>query len=408
MAGPASEKPPDGTRRPSWRDRRDVPSRRRRQPSPGVEHLDHRILLAATIPLKSTLPLGLVPTVLGHTLTKTTQPPTAVATKVSPDRTSRTPVNLPPNGPPPTPVMTVTYSSGVATSSASPITGVQPPASSGILIGNPTTKAGDVGNHQNLGPTPITPEGILKLSALPWTEEVQITDTLNSSQPSATYKIPVGPTTKSFKVTVDPSEPTEGPEVPVIDQLYLVSPTGTILVAMQGVAANVQGNHQAIDISLNNVPAGGQLLVHVGEQAIFSASESVPNPPPAAGVDLAFRMDVHRNDPGGSLFLNYVGLQAAGRSSPPPECSFRPAASFHAHITGALPDEPVRRRRDRGRVDELRRKPGRSPSRGGRDRDRPRGLTRPAGLSRRRSRRPEPRNHPGSTDFSHRPPRSRK
>ena len=185
-----------------------------------------------------------------------------------------------------------------------------------ILIGSPTTKAGDVGNHQNLGPTPITPEGILKLSALPWTEEVQITDTLKSSQPSATYKIPVGPTTKSFKVTVDPSEPTEGPEVPAIDQLYLVSPTGTILVAMQGVAANVQGNHQAIDISLNNVPAGAQLLVHVGEQAIFSASESVPNPPPAAGVDLAFRMDVHRNDPGGYLFLNYVGLQAAGPLGP--------------------------------------------------------------------------------------------
>ena len=96
------------------------------------------------------------------------------------------------------------------------------------------------------------------------------------------------------------------------------------------------------NISLNNVPAGAQLLVHVGEQAIFSASESVSNPPPAAGVDLSFRMDVHRNDPGGTLFLNYVGLQAAGPLGRFAGVLISAGGILFTPTSLALPDEPVR------------------------------------------------------------------
>ena len=100
----------------------------------------------------------------------------------------------------------------------------------------------------------LTPQGMQQLPALPWTDEVEVTGTLQPAQTSITYKIPVGSTTEFLKVTISQLGPQEGPAIPALDQLYLVGPSGVILTMLKGASAYARGPRQEMMILLTQFP----------------------------------------------------------------------------------------------------------------------------------------------------------
>jgi hypothetical protein len=275
-------------------------------PPPGASQA---LAAAATIPYQGPMaailePVGSSPVILVPTLVAV-PPPGASKALVETGTTRLAMRASPPDGPPPAPAITVTGPSGEFSSTKSP-------PDSNTDGGDPETGTGSTGaGHEGDGPSGAILQDLLKFSQVPWSSDVEISDMLRASQPSLSYGIPVGPTTREFKMTVESSEEIKGPEAPMIDELYLISQSGSVLVALQGIFPNVPAYRQALDIALSNIPVGAKLVVRVHELPIGATSH--PDPTTAA-VDLAFKMEVQRNDPLGFLFPSVVGV-ATGTSS---------------------------------------------------------------------------------------------
>jgi hypothetical protein len=292
---------------------------------PGVENLEDRMLLTATIPDGSSVPAILEPVAVSPVILDPVEasPVLLVSTLVEvapsdsapiPPSTSTTSTThqafrtSPPYGPP-TPVVTVTAPPSGAVSP-------DPNASAGLSIGNMTGTGSPPGTgwsgttHEGGFPPGAIFQGTVKLPLMPWSPDIEISDVLRAADPTVTYGIPVGPTTRELKVTVESTEEVRGPEAPAIDQVYLVSQTGTVLITMPGIATSVEADRQALDVALNNVPVGAKLLVHVRELPV--ATVSPQDPATTTPVDMAFRMEVQRNDPLGSLFQTPVGVSTTG------------------------------------------------------------------------------------------------
>ena len=161
----------------------------------------------------------------------------------------------------------------------------------------------------------LTPQGIQSLPSLPVTGEVEVSGDLRPEHTWATYKLAVGPTTQSLKVTVshDPSLP--APANPALDQLYLVGPKGDLLAQLKGASEYSDGPRQAVTISLSGIPQGAQLLVRVVETPIVVPQAPMPAPQSAPAVDLPYTMQVQRTEMHSSSGFSPLGL-AVGAVGP--------------------------------------------------------------------------------------------
>ncbi len=109
-----------------------------------------------------------------------------------------------------------------------------------------------------------------------------------------TYRIAVGPTTQSFRVTVSHDLTAPAPAFPALDQLYLVGPKGNLLAELKGASANWAGPRQDLTISLSGIPQGDQLLVRIVENPVVVPQTQAPQPAPTA--NLPFMMEVQRTE----------------------------------------------------------------------------------------------------------------
>jgi hypothetical protein len=305
----------------------------------------HGSAAVLTIPLTNGTKLPVI--VATTTISRATSPvssgtklPVIVATTTTSRATSSVPstapspqVTKPPKGsgptygPPPTPFISVSTSSGFKTSLVTTLNSVSAAGTPGrINLGSSPITPGGAGGVSPHDPSPL---GISKL--VPWTADIQISDTLKASAPITTYRIPVGPTTQDFKFTVESTELPELPELPAIDELYLVGPSGSVLAALQGISSSVQGGHQSLDISLENVPLGAHLLVRVAELSLLSPSS--PSAGPTSLVDMTFRMEIQRNDPFGYLYQSFMAIPAVGFTSPTSGVLISTASLFYAPST---------------------------------------------------------------------------
>jgi hypothetical protein len=196
--------------------------------------------------------------------------------------------------PAPTPSMSLQYSSnGVVTSSSPILTSTPVSSTMGPAQGPPQQNPGTM--DEDPEQSELTPQGMQHLPALPWTYEVEVSGTLQPSQTWVTYKIPVGSTTQSLKVTVSQFGPQGEPAIPALDQLYLVGPLGVVLTMLKGAAEYAQGPRQDMIILLSAIPDDSELLVRIIETQAPTVAAS-PSHTPASG-NIPFFMDVQRNDP---------------------------------------------------------------------------------------------------------------
>ena len=140
----------------------------------------------------------------------------------------------------------------------------------------------------------LTPQGIQKLPALPWAEDVRVSGQLAPARTWATYRMPVGPTTLSLRVTVSHDLTVPAPAIPALDQLYLVGPEGNLLSELKGASANLAGPRQDVSISLSGIPQGDQLLVRIVENPAVVPQTPPPQPAPTANLPLHDGGSAHR------------------------------------------------------------------------------------------------------------------
>ena len=167
---------------------------------------------------------------------------------------------------------------------------------------------------QNPEDAELTLEGIQKLPALPNTDDVAVSGNLGPEQTWATYKMSLGSSTESLKVTVSNDQLPPAPGNPALDQLYLVGPQGNLLAELKGASANFVGPRQDVDISLSGIPQGSQLVLRVVENPAIAPQTSLPQPAPTG--TLAFTMEVQRTDLLGSpIFSSPVSAAGSSLSS---------------------------------------------------------------------------------------------
>jgi hypothetical protein len=135
---------------------------------------------------------------------------------------------------------------------------------------------------------------MLTLTSLPWTGDLKVSGTLQPGQNWMTYKIPVGPTTQSLKVTITEPETESTTETAALDQVYLVGPSGAMLAEVTGASLDSVGARQVLTISLNDVPAGAELLVRIIENSAVEPTSPAPDTTPA--VRVPFLMEVQRTE----------------------------------------------------------------------------------------------------------------
>ena len=200
---------------------------------------------------------------------------------------------LPPATPPP--MMLLEYELENSTTAAHPgTTMVSGPVES---YPSPVVKVGSP-NQDFPPPNPedaeLTPQGIQKLPALPVAGDVQVSGALGPGQTWATFKMPVGPSTQSLKVTVSHEETVPSPAIPALDQIYLVGPQGNLLAELKGASANFAGLRQDLTIALSGIPQGSQLVVRIVENLTVVSDSSVLQA--ALLGNLAFKMEVLRTE----------------------------------------------------------------------------------------------------------------
>jgi hypothetical protein len=280
---------------------------------PGVEALESRVLLSASEPTTTLIKLPAVIVLVA--------PPELVAAQTNPAVTAVS--HVPQNGtagqvnvvqsaghgaagsagatqtvvnivPAPAPSISLEYSFDGTVSSSSPVL-VSTPVSTttGPAQGPAPRKAGAA--DEDPEQSELTPQGMQQLPALPWTDDVEVSGTLQPAQTWMTYRIPVGSTTLSLKVTISQLGPQEGPAIPALDQLYLVSPSGVILTMLKGASAFAQGARQDMTILLSAVPDNSELLVRIVETPAPSVAAGPPQASPAS-LNIPFTMAIQRTD----------------------------------------------------------------------------------------------------------------
>jgi len=280
VAGPVQGPRPQRPREPR---RRQIPGRlpgSRRLQRPGVEALEGRVLLSASVPTTTLIKLpAVIVLVAPHEL---------VAAQTHPEVTV---VNIVPA---PTPSISLKYSFDGTVSSSSPVL-VSTPVSTttGPAQGPAPQKPGAAGEDPEQ--SELTPAGMQQLPALPWTGDVEVSGTLQPAQTWMTYRIPVGSTTLSLKVTVSQLGPQGEPTIPALDQLYLVGPSGVVLTMLQGASAYAQRPRQDMMILLSAVPDNSELLVRIVETPAPSVAAGSPQAS-SASLNIPFTMAIQRTD----------------------------------------------------------------------------------------------------------------
>ncbi len=320
MAGPAQGPRPPRPREPR---RGQIPRRLpglRRLQRLGVEALESRMLLSASEPLATLIKLPAVTVLVAPHKPVAAQtdpsvnpvshvPQNGTAAQVKPVQSAGQGVTGSAGATPtvvkivpaPTPSISLEYTSSGIVSSSSPVL-VSTPVS--LTTGPAPQKPGavDEGPEQS----ELTPQGMQQLPALPWMDEVEVSGTLQPAQAWMTYKIPVGSTTRSLKVTLRQLGSQGEPAIPALDQIYLVGPSGVVLTMLQGASAYAQGSRQDMMILLSAVPDNSELLVRIVETPAPSVAAGPPQAS-LASLNIPFTMDIQRADPATSaLPLNAV------------------------------------------------------------------------------------------------------
>ncbi len=274
-------------------------------PLPGTGHL-----LAGSGAASSTVLTALPATLQAqvaktHNASKTAAPTGSKAVKSSAGESGSTtaPTIAPPSKGSSTsnasvPIIGLEYSPGVASASAMPIL-VSTPMPSGPSQGPASQLTGTASEDPEQ--SELTPAGEQRLPALPMASEAQISGILDATQSWMTFRLPVGPTTRSFNITLRQTGPPSGPAIPALDQLYLVNRAGTILTMLKGASAYAEGPLQEMTILLSSVPADAMLLlriVAVPMQSLPSAgTSSAPVGASSAGsLNVPFAISVQRMD----------------------------------------------------------------------------------------------------------------
>ena len=195
--------------------------------------------------------------------------------------------------PAPTPSISLKYSFDGTVSSSSPVLVSTPVSTTGPAQGPAPRKPG--GADEDPKQSELTPQGMRRLPALPWTDAVEVSGTLQPAQTWMTYGIPVGSTTLSLKVTVSQLGPQGEPTIPALDQLYLVGPSGVVLTRLQGASAYAQGPRQDMMILLGAVPNNSELLVRIVETPTPSVAAGSPQAS-SASLNIPFTMAIQRTD----------------------------------------------------------------------------------------------------------------
>jgi hypothetical protein len=196
--------------------------------------------------------------------------------------------------PAPTPSISLKFSSNGTVSSSSP-----------VLVSTPMSLT--TGPAQGLAPqqpgapdsdperSELTPQGMQQLPALPRTDEVEVSGSLNPAQSWMTYRVPVGSTTQFLKVTFSQLGTQGESMIPALDQLYLVGPSGVVLTMLKGASAYAQGPRQDMMILLSAVPDNSELLVRIVETTALSLAAGPPQTL-SASLNIPFTMDIQRTD----------------------------------------------------------------------------------------------------------------
>jgi hypothetical protein len=190
----------------------------------------------------------------------------------------------------PTPTITLKYSSGGNISSSSPVL-VSTPVS--LTTGPAPQKPGATDGVPE--PSGLTPQEMQQLPALPWTDDAEVSGTLQPAQAWITYRIPVGSSTQSLEVTVSQLGPQGSSAIPALDQLDLVGPSGVVLTMLKGASAYAQGPRQDMTISLSAVPDKSELLALIVETPAPSVAAGSSQASPAS-LSIPFAMDIQRTD----------------------------------------------------------------------------------------------------------------
>jgi hypothetical protein len=101
--------------------------------------------------------------------------------------------------------------------------------------------------------------------------------TLDAGQSSMTYAIPIGPMTESLGVTVRPVADMPPGDVPVVDEMSLVDPSGKTLEQVGSPGSAGGFISAAVLVQLHGARAGDQILVQIGAAESSSSSPSSPS-----------------------------------------------------------------------------------------------------------------------------------
>jgi hypothetical protein len=174
------------------------------------------------------------------------------------------------------------------------------------MISAPFPYSMESGTRPTTGPIPgpfpdpeLSPDGLAKLPSLPEVRDVQMSGNLIPPQSWMTLKVPVGPMTQSFRVTVAPGSRELPNDIPALDQLDLVGPTGEVLAELKGISSGWQGTSQDLRIWLSGVPNGAVLVLRiVDNHVVTTPTESTDADLPAS---VPFQMELQRSEMAGPI-----------------------------------------------------------------------------------------------------------
>ena len=307
MAGPAQ-----GPRPPKPREtrRRQIPGRlpgSRRLQRPGVEALESRMLLSASEPLTTLVKLpAVIVLVAPHDLVAAQTKPAVKPVSLLPQNGTAGQVNGVQSAghgvtgsavatpkvvrivPAPTPSISLQYALDNAASSSSPVLVSTPVPAQGPAPQKPQAADEDPGQSE------LTPQGMQQLPALPRTDDVEVSGTLQPARSWMTYGTPVGPTTQFLKMTLRELGPQQGPAIPARPALPRRS-LGSDPDDVEGssrVRARAAAGH---DDLAHAVPDNSELLMRIVETPAPSVAAG-PSQASPASLNIAFAMDIQRTD----------------------------------------------------------------------------------------------------------------
>jgi hypothetical protein len=130
---------------------------------------------------------------------------------------------------------------------------------------------------------------------------VELSGTLNPGQPSITFQIPVDPTTRSLDLRVRPADGEPRGEMPFVEKMDLVNPTGTTMEEVAPDSGAGSDAPDAVTVLLHNAPTGGHLMVQIGAAVESSTTTgsgivSITGTSQPADWKESFVMDVQRQE----------------------------------------------------------------------------------------------------------------